>query len=433
LESGPRRCFWEYKMIGLAVAERAEDARRIAERLVKSQEYRLIKPFRLIEIETGIGYVSVAARENELVERGGALAACIHYPRAGIRLLENLMESEDLVKALMNLDLFFSGATVDYERIVLFRDHVGHMPLAYARHGRLFMAALSRSAIGSAARSLEPGHMLILDRSGSRLVRWYHPERWMISDLERELAERLMHVAEKYLPDTVFLGFSGGLDSSILAHLAARAGRNVRGIAVAMRGSLDHAWAQETAEILEIGLEILEPCDEELMDAVRLLSSQLPGAGLMDLSIASIMLLAARRAGGVLVVGQGADELFGGYWRYGGVLLEHGIEKAAEIMNRDIERISERNLERDELAAALAGSQLLAPYVARPIYEAALSISPELKLRILDGRIVRKWILRRAAEILGVPGKVLEKPKKAAQYSSGIQRRLRKLLAEKKL
>ena len=52
---------------------------------------------------------------------------------------------------------------------------------------------------------------------------------------------------------------------------------------------------------------------------------------------------------------------------------------------------------------------------------------------MLDGRVVRKWILRRAAEILGVPGKVLERPKKAAQYSSGIQRRLRKLLAEKKL
>jgi asparagine synthase (glutamine-hydrolysing) len=420
-------------MIGLAVAERAEDARKIAERLVKSQEYRLVKPFKLIEIETEIGYVSVAAREDELVERGGALAACMHYPRAGIKLLENLLESEDLVKALMNLDLFFSGAIVDYDGIVLFRDHVGHMPLAYTRHGRSFMAALSRSAIGSAARSLEPGHMLILDHSGSRLVRWYHPGRWMMGDPGRELAKRLMHVAEKYLPDTVFLGFSGGLDSSILAHLAARAGRNVRGIAVAMRGSLDHAWAQEMAEILEIGLEILEPCDEELMEAVKILSSQLPGAGLMNLSIASLMFLAARRAGDVLVVGQGADELFGGYWRYESILREHGIEKAAEIMSKDIERIGERNLERDELAAALAGSQLLAPYVARPIYEAALSISPELKLRILDGMIVRKWILRRAAEVLGVPGKVLDKPKKAAQYSSGIQRRLRKLLAEKKL
>jgi asparagine synthase (glutamine-hydrolysing) len=419
-------------MIGLAVADKAEDARRIAEKLVKAQEYRLVKPYRLIELETEAGHVSVAAREDELVEKDG-LVACVHYPRAGVKFLENLLESEDLGKTLMGLDQFFSGAIIDRRRVILFRDHVGHMPLAYARAGKSFMAALSRLALGSAARTLKPGHMLILDHSGSRLVRWYHPMRWIMSNPEMELAERLMHVAEKYLPSTVFLGFSGGLDSSILAHLAARAGRSVRGIAVALRGSLDHAWAQETAGILDIELEILEPCDEELVDAVRLLSSQLPGARMMDLSISSIMLLAARSARGVLVVGQGADELFGGYWRYERALLEDGVEKAAEIISRDAERISERNLERDELAAALAGSQLLAPYVAKPIYEAALSIDPKLKLRILDGKVVRKWILRKAAEIIEVPEKVLERPKKAAQYSSGIQKRLRRLLTGKKL
>jgi asparagine synthase (glutamine-hydrolysing) len=420
-------------MIGLAVAGKAEDSKRIVERLVRSQEYRLIRPFKFIEVETGVGYVSIAAREDEIIKRGDVLAACIYHPRAGVKALEHILESEDLVTTLMRLDLFFSGAIIEHERIVLFRDHVGHMPLAYAWDGGSFMAALSKSALGSAARSLEPGHMLVLDHSGSRLVRWYHPTRFLMNNPEEELAERLIHVAEKYLSDTVFLGFSGGLDSSILAHIAALAGRNVRGITVAMKGSLDYTWAQETAGILGIELEILEPCDEELVNAVRLLSSQLTGRRLMDLSIASIMLLAARRAGGVLVVGQGADELFGGYWRYERILLEHGIKKAAEMMSRDVERIGERNLERDELAAALAGSQLLAPYVARPIYEAALSIDPELKLRILDGRVVRKWILRRAAEILGVPGRVLERPKKAAQYSSGIQRRLGKLLMEKKL
>ncbi|MEM4766134.1 MAG: asparagine synthase-related protein, partial [Nitrososphaerota archaeon] len=72
-------------------------------------------------------------------------------------------------------------------------------------------------------------------------------------------------------------------------------------------------------------------------------------------------------------------------------------------------------------------------YVAKSIYEVALSIDPSLKLRILDGRVIRKWILRKAAEILGIPMGILEKPKKAAQYSSGIQKRLGKILAEKKM
>ncbi|MEM2846640.1 MAG: asparagine synthase-related protein [Nitrososphaerota archaeon] len=433
MESGLRSCCWEYSlMIGLAVAKRAEEARSIAESIAAAQRYRLTRPHRLIEIETAMGFACVAAREGEILEKSDRLIACAHYPPLDESRLEKLLESEDHVRSLRGLDQFFSGVIIDRESIMLFRDHVGHMPVGYAKTAKALTAALSRSALGPAAKPLEPGHMLILNSSGSRIIRWYDPAPWAMSSPE-ELAERLMSTAEKYLPEQVFLGFSGGLDSSILAHLAALLGRRVKGITVAMKGSLDYLWARETADLLGIELEILEPDDAELAEAASLLLSHLPRAGLMDLSIGSIVLLAARRARGMLVVGQGADELFGGYWRYEKAVLEGGIEAAAELMKRDVERIHERNLERDELAAALTGSQLLAPYVAKSIYETALSIDPGLKLRILDGRVIRKWILRRAAEILGIPVGILEKPKKAAQYSSGIQKRLGKILAEKKM
>ena len=107
-----------------------------------------------------------------------------------------------------------------------------------------------------------------------------------------------------------------------------------------------------------------------------------------------------------------------------------GLEEASRRIRRDIEEIHERTLERDEIAVALAGGELLAPYLARPIYELAIAISPELKVRRLADRVVRKWVLRRAAEELGLPEKLLERPKKAAQYSSGILKMLRKLLKE---
>lgn len=420
-------------MIGLAVAEKAEDARKIVENIVIAQSYRLTKPHKLIELETAMGYACVAAKEGEFVERDNRVVACAHYPPLSKRFLEKLLEANDLAEALGSLDRFFSGVIVDRNKIALFRDHAGHMPLGYARGGKAFTAALSRSALEHSARSLEPGHMLILSSSGPRIIRWYNPALKTVNNPEKELAERLLDTAERYFPDQVFLGFSGGLDSSILAHLAVLMGRRVRGITVATRDSLDYFWASETAEMLGIELEILEPDDVELAETARLLSVHLPDATLMDLSIASIIFLAARRAGSVLVVGQGADELFGGYWKYEKVLLEGGFEKTAELMRMDIRRIHEGNLERDELSATLAGSQLLAPYVAKPIYEVALSIDPALKLRILNGKVIRKWILRRAAEILGIPGKIIEKPKKAAQYSSGIQKRIRKILAEKKM
>ncbi len=419
-------------MIGLAVSENAKDARRVAENLAAAQRYRLTKAYKIIEFETIIGHACIVAREGELVEKSDGLITCIYYPLSNTSFFEKPLEAEDLGKTLRDLDQFFSGAIIKKEGITLFRDHVGHMPLAYGKIGKTFAVALSRPALGSAARSLKPGHMLILDSSGLRTIRWYHPTPWAVDYSERGLAERLVNVAEKYFPDTVFIGFSGGLDSSILAYLADRAGKRVKGIAVALEGSSDHVWSQEAASLLDIELEIIEPSDEELLEAAVLLSGQLLEARLIDLSIGSIMFLSARRTQGPLVVGQGADELFGGYWKYERAFLEHGVERVAELMSEDIEEIHGKNLERDELAIALAGSQLLAPYLSRSIYEAARSIDPRLKLRIMNGRVIRKWILRRAAEILGVPEKIIERPKKAAQYSSGIQKKLRRILAGKR-
>lgn len=419
-------------MIGLAIAASAEDARKIVERIVREQDYRLTKPPRITVLETRMGYACVAAREGDIYQRGDRLLACIHYPPRG-DLLHSLLDSEDLGRSLSSAECFFSGVVVEPERIALFRDHVGHMPLAYARLGGVFAAALARHPLGSAARLLKPGHILVLEPSGLKLSRWYYPEPWPGDDACRELAERLVEVAERYLPESPCLGFSGGLDSSILAHLAIQAGKRVRGVVVAVEGSLDLEWAAEAASLLDMELEVVKPGDDEILEAADLLEAKLPEAGLMDLSIGSIMLLAARRSRGMLVVGQGADELFGGYWRYERALLEEGLERAAELMGRDLELIHERNLERDELAAALAGAQLLAPYLTKPIYELACSISPELKLRLVDARVVRKWILRRAAEALGVPARILGRPKKAAQYSSGIQKKLRRLLSERRI
>jgi len=96
-------------------------------------------------------------------------------------------------------------------------------------------------------------------------------------------------------------------------------------------------------------------------------------------------------------------------------------------MRRDVENIHVANLERDELATALAGSNLIAPYLARRIYELALSTAPELKLKKVDGQIVRKWILREAGKSLDLPRNLTERPKKAAQYSSGLLKRIRTL------
>jgi len=95
-----------------------------------------------------------------------------------------------------------------------------------------------------------------------------------------------------------------------------------------------------------------------------------------------------------------------------------------------LENLYITNLERDELAVASAKSTLTTPYLTRKIYELSKSIELKMKLREVDGEIVRKWILRKAAEALGVPEKLRLRPKKAAQYGSGIFKIVKKLFEE---
>jgi asparagine synthase (glutamine-hydrolysing) len=52
-----------------------------------------------------------------------------------------------------------------------------------------------------------------------------------------------------------------------------------------------------------------------------------------------------------------------------------------------------------------------------------LGLSIPVSFKIRDGE--RKAVLRRAAGLLGVPEELSNAPKKAAQYSSGIQKILR--------
>jgi len=372
------------------------------------------------------------ARANEIAFDGEVAAACLHYVPGESKIPEILLEAEgveDLRRKLLDLDGFYSGVWVSPQILAFFRDHVGHMPLAYRRIGdQSFAAALERQALNFEAEQLQPGAMLLLRKEKIEVVKWYAPKVKAVKDPIREISEALIRVVERYVPAECVLAFSGGLDSSLLAHLALRCGKRIETIVIGSKDCLDHEWAIEAADSLGLNVRRITIGDDELLDVVKILEKNLPKKSSMDFAIASIFYLTSKNSSGKPVItGQGSDELFGGYWKYANAFEKNGIEAAAELMRRDVENIHVANLERDELATALAGSNLIAPYLARRIYELALSTAPELKLKKVDGQIVRKWILREAGKSLDLPRNLTERPKKAAQYSSGLLKRIRAL------
>jgi asparagine synthase (glutamine-hydrolysing) len=217
----------------------------------------------------------------------------------------------------------------------------------------------------------------------------------------------------------VAVAFSGGLDSSVIAKSAANHTDVVACTAYAGHSG-DLTRAREAAEALELPLVT---CELTVDDARATLSAlRLPFTpSLMDRSLWCLYAVVSRTArtcgAKVMLLGQLADELFGGYAKYDEALKLRGGEAAESMMGTDLREYASRGRVRD-VAACGGLVEPRFPFEAKELGEFATSLPITFKIR--DGE--RKAVLRRAALVLGVPEKVAYAPKKAAQYSSGVQK-----------
>ena len=94
-------------------------------------------------------------------------------------------------------------------------------------------------------------------------------------------------------------------------------------------------------------------------------------------------------------------------------------------MFADIKRLHESNIERDEKICSFRDVELRLPFASYQIAEFATSLPIELKIERKE-KSLRKLVLRKVAENMGLPESVTMKPKKAIQYATGINDALKK-------
>jgi asparagine synthase (glutamine-hydrolysing) len=150
----------------------------------------------------------------------------------------------------------------------------------------------------------------------------------------------------------------------------------------------------------------------------------------INTSIAIPMYWAAKKAADmdlkVMLAGQGADELFGGYKRYVDCYMLQGEEKTRKNIFNDIIRLHETNLERDFKIFNIHGVELRLPFATYEIAKFALNLPLSLKIGP-NANTLRKLVLRRVAQDLGFSQSVATKPKKAIQYTTGINNALERI------
>lgn len=216
--------------------------------------------------------------------------------------------------------------------------------------------------------------------------------------------------------DSPSILYSGGLDSSLLAHLARV--RRPHLVTIGRPGSHDLDAARSGAAVLELPLTVREVSLGDIATArdrwVEPGRSTDPNGRAVAIGLA----LAVEAAGSTRVLcGQGADELFLGYAHFGGL----GAAAASERRQLDLDRLVHVDWPLATRIAREQGRAIHAPYLDPAFRDAVLGTAIDLHLPTSDRR---KPVLRELARAAGLPPELADRPKKAFQFGSGISRAL---------
>ena len=355
------------------------------------------------------------------------------------------LEGAELI--LKGLEGAYTFAAVIGDGLIVGRDPLGLAPLYYGEGRGFYAAASERKALWAVGvrevKSFPPGHVAYFSASGCILkpVRVVtEPEKRSVSmeDAVKTLGRLLREAVRRraYGLRRVALAFSGGLDSSILAAFLKDTGVEVQLVTVGFGGEVEIRCAREAADALGLPLHVrllTESDVERLLPRVLWLVEE-PSHLAVSVGIPFYYVAEAASELGlrVLFAGQGSDELFGGYSKYLDVYKSLGVRGVWEALYQDVKGSYERNFERDEKVCSFHHVELRLPFADWSLTTFALSLPVDLKICSPQDPL-RKRVLRRLAEEVGLPPEVYGRRKKAIQYATGVDKALRRLAKKRKM
>jgi len=217
---------------------------------------------------------------------------------------------------------------------------------------------------------------------------------------------------------------SGGVDSSTIAFLVSQYFHKYSILSMGTHTTKDRPYVEKMGLYLKHKTEWLEITKKGILDNLNTVKKLLKENDIEDslmqtaLAVGYFLIFEKAQQIGITHVftGQGPDIVLGGYHKY----------KEITDVNKEIEKdlpLLEVDKRRDGAMAKYFNITLINPYLEKEFIDFALSVPQEYKIH----QGVEKYILRKFTKKKGLPETIVNRPKKAYQYSTGLQNMLAKM------
>lgn len=328
------------------------------------------------------------------------------YERCGVRVIDEL-------------DGFYSGVVLQPSDgdVVCLRDHIGKKPLFVGRSMQEIFITSELKALEEIEwfRPLPLGVSSVDARSGEvQQLANHHPvprHTDVVVLLEEAVRKRLPAVDQR-----VGVLLSGGLDSSLVAAFVARHRADATYFTLGDKDSSDRAAVDVVARVL--GLNDVRfvplPARERIPELVRrvVYATESFNPSIVSNGLATYLLAEAVHEAGIKVVltGEGADELFGGYHMF-------GLGDAwREVRQQLIDDMHVTELRRLDLSCMAHGVEARCPFLDRAVRTFAEGLGFEDLYSCDENKVT----LRRGFRGV-LPPDVLHRKKTSFDVGSGVR------------
>jgi len=243
------------------------------------------------------------------------------------------------------------------------------------------------------------------------------------------------------------LAFSGGIDSVIVAKILKNKGCPITAYVVGTKECHDFTAAEQAAKELKIPLKKIL-LNENLIEKgvklqVKILSNlyennkekikpKTPQTKLNPVTVSSnihLLFVEQNIREKIIVTGLGADTVLGGFYK--------NLKMSEQEFDKDVKKETKILLDFDYLEDLETGKhfnkQIIMPFIHKDLADFCISLPYEYKIKTINNQKVRKYILRKLGEHLGLSKELASTEKKSAQYSSGIMKIMLKIAKNKNL